>query len=143
MKSKKINKKKINKIKQKSYKIKLNKNKTGGNQNNILFFNTKKISTQPNLDPTYNEIGLIHTTTGGAINLFRETVTNIANIFGEKGIETSIYSDKRQEALKKIDDNLKENQKICNLRIDTNTITKQNKANLFFINIYGTLLEKK
>ena len=89
-----------------------------------------------NTDPEYNEMGIIHTSEPGSVNIAREFMTDVANVFGSKGFDRTIYDQIRKKALENL---LKENQKICNLKIDVENV----KANsLFFIHLHGMLLEK-
>ena len=105
-----------------------------------LIFRSNKISNQQNIDSTYKEIGIIHITESGAINILRSAATGIFNIIGSKGFDNVVYDKVRNEALRKIDSLLQENQKICNLRMEIENVSE---SQLFFIHIYGTLLEKK
>lgn len=102
-------------------------------------FTTTRISMAGNTDPEYNEIGIIHTSQPGSVNIAREFMTDVANIFGRKGFDRTIYDQIRKKALENLENLLKENQKICNLKIDVENV----KANsLFFIHLHGMLLEK-
>ena len=78
-------------------------------------------------------------TESAAINALRATATGILNIFGKKGIDNTIYDKARNLALDKLMEHVKPNQKICNLRID---VVDEGASKLFFIHLYGTLLEK-
>ena len=63
-------------------KIKVSKNKIkGGNNVSSFLFTTNKISTQPNTDPSYKEIGVIHMTESTAVSGLRSAATDIANFF--------------------------------------------------------------
>jgi hypothetical protein len=106
----------------------------------IFIFRSDKISLQPNADPTYKEVGVIHITESGAVNVVRAFATGISNIFGAQGFDNPVYDTARNYALKKLDDLLeKENkiQKVCNLRMEVT-----NEETVFFVHLYGTLLEK-
>ena len=102
--------------------------------NNI--YRTSQISMQPNTDPEYQEIGIIHLSVPGAINIVREVGTSAANIFGNTGFQRSRYDRKRKEALEDIRNMLHPNQKVCNIRVDIES------GQPFFIHIFGSLLEK-
>ena len=102
-------------------------------------FDSTNISTQPNTDMSYKEVGVIHITESAAINALKGFATGVANIFGAKGFDNSVYDVTRNKALKKIMEQLDANQKICNLRMD---VENNPASSLFFIHLYGTLLQK-
>ena len=135
--SNKINNKRNNKIKN-SNKIK-NKTKKGGNPLNLYIFRSNQITNQQNNDNSYKEVGIIHITESGAINLIRSAATGLLNVFGSKGFDNTIYDSTRNLALNKLKSLLKSNQKVCNLRMEIENISQ---SQLFFIHLYGTLLEK-
>lgn len=101
-------------------------------------FSSNKISTQPNVDPSYKEIGIIHYTDSGAVNALRDLATGISNAFGRKGFDNIIYDNLRNEALAEFSKKVNEKQKVSNLRIDFD----HNVTDTIFIHIYGTLLQK-
>ena len=113
--------------------------KQKGGENKYIF-KSNIITTQENKDSDYKEVGIIHITESGAINILRSEATGLFNIFGSKGFDNVIYDETRNKALKKIYSQLSNNQKICNLRMEIENISQ---SQLFFIHIYGTLLEKK
>lgn len=113
--------------------------KQKGGENKYIF-KSNNITTQENKDSTYKEIGIIHITESGAINILRSAATGLFNIVGSKGFENIIYDETRNKALKKIHSQLSNNQKICNLKMEIENVSQ---SQLFFIHIYGTLLEKK
>lgn len=109
-----------------------------GGSNSVFIFNTmNKISMEMNKDPEYVERGIIHTTTVGAINAVRGFATGIANIFGSKGFDNTIYDQKREEVLKDLQKSLGDKQKICNLRMEIDS-----GPEIFFIHTYGSLYER-
>ena len=112
-------------------------NPTANLANNYIFY-TDKISTQPNIDPSYKEIGIIHFTDSGAVNAVRQTLTGVSNLFGKKGFDNSIYDKIRNEALNIFTKKIAANQKVANIRLDIET----DAMNTIVIHIYGTLLEK-
>jgi len=119
------------------------RNKKGGSNkldinNNNFIFKSKQISTQENSDSSYEEIGVVHVTESTAINALRGVVTNVANIFGSKGFDNSVYDSARNNALNKLTTQITPNQKISNLRMEASF-----DQTLVFIHLYGTLLEKK
>ena len=136
-------KKTFRKIKSKS-KTQKNKSKfikilhSGGGGEGIVFhFNSDKISLQPNIDPNFKEIGIIHLTTSSAVNFIRNDVTNFVNAFGFRGFDNTIFDTARNDALSNLNSVLQPNQKVSNLRMEIDT-----RENLFFVHIYGNLLEK-
>ena len=140
--SKNIN---INKNKYKYNKktLKINNLKGGSSKNadktNFYIYNSSNISTQQNQDINYKEIGIIHITESGAVNMLKGIATGVANIFGRKGFDNSVYDKARNVALKKIMSQINtQKQKICNLRME---VENNPASSLFFIHLYGTLLE--
>ena len=71
----------------------------------------------------------------------KEFATGVVNIFGRKGFYNSVYDKERNVALDKIMKHIiLQTHKICNLRMEV----ENNPASiLFFIHLYGTLLENK
>ena len=134
--------KKSNKQYKKSNK-QYNKSNIGGESNNIsnsYIFSSSRLTTQENKDPNYKEVGIIHITESGAINVLRNAATDFANIFGHKGFDNVIFDQARNEALQKLYNTLTPNQKVCSIKMDIENLTI---SKLFFVHIYGTLLEKK
>jgi hypothetical protein len=113
--------------------------KKGGDDSPDKFiFITKNISSQQNMDNSYEEIGLVHLTDSTGINIIRDFATGVTNIFGAKGFDNAVYDFARNSALEKLQQKINENQKISNLRMEVSF----NKT-LVFVHLYGTLLEKK
>jgi len=112
------------------------KKRNGGLGNNI--FITNKISTQPNMDPSYKEMGIIHFTDSGAVNAVRQGLTGLVNIVGQKGFENTIYDQIRNKALDTFSKKIANNQKVANVRMDIET----DAMNKILIHIYGTLLQR-
>ena len=125
------------KIKNSRTRSKKSKRQYGGNGTVFLFNTLNKLSMEPNKDPSYREKGIIHTTTVGAINIVRGIASGFANMFGSKGFDNTIYDQKREEALSNLQKSLKQNQKICNLKIEIDS-----GPEVFFIHTYGSLYEK-
>jgi hypothetical protein len=140
-----------NKNKSKTFKNKNNKNnkqKTkphskykmkGGDVTNVL--ETSFLSMASNSDPNYIEKGIVFFTRSKGINAFRDAGTSIFNFFGESGFEGEPYEYCKLECLQglleKIPD--KNNQKLCNVKIDIETNNKQT----IFAHGYGQLYELK
>ena len=138
--SKNIN---INKNKYNKKTLKINNLKGGSSKNadktNFYIYNSSNISTQQNQDINYKEVGIIHITESGAVNILKGFATGVANIFGSKGFDNSVYDKARNVALKKIMSQINtQKQKICNLRME---VENNPASSLFFIHLYGTLLE--
>jgi hypothetical protein len=121
--------------------LKVNKLKGGGGSAEDYIYKSKYVSSQQNQDINYKEIGIIHITESGAINFLKGFASGVANIFGGKGFDNSVYDRTRNLALNKIMRYLDtETQKICNLRMD---VENNPQSSSFFIHLYGTLLERK
>lgn len=115
------------------------KNKGGSSNMDLNFFPSEKISTQPNFDSSYKEIGVLHITESKGINAVRGLATGISNLFGAKGFDNSVVDTLRNETLANLEKNIKKNQKVCNLRMEIDNPD----PGLLFHHVYGTLLEKK
>ena len=114
---------------------------SGSDRSNLFIYSSQHISTQPNTDNNYKEIGIVHITESAAINAIKGLMTGVANIFGAKGFDNSVYDKARNTALNKIMTQIdKTKQKICNLRME---VENNPASSLFFIHLYGTLLQKK
>jgi len=108
------------------------------NDISLFVFPTTNISTEPNNDPSYKQVGIIHFTDSGAVNALRSFSTGIANIFGKKGFDNTIYDTIRNTALTTLSSKIQKNQKACNIRMEfENTM-----QDTIFLHIYGTLYEK-
>ena len=111
----------------------------GGNVTNVL--ETPLLSMASNSDPNYIEKGIVFFTRSKGINAFRDAGTTIFNFFGESGFEGEPYEYCKLECLQglleKIPD--KNNQKLCNVKIDVETNNKQT----IFAHGYGQLYELK
>ena len=104
-----------------------------------FFFQTDKITTQPNSDASLREAGIMHMTHAKGINAVRGFGTGIFNLFGAKGFDTVIFDEARTEALAEITKKMEEGgiKKLCNLRMDADS---SNPA-MFVLSIYGTALK--
>jgi hypothetical protein len=100
-------------------------------------YKSTQISTQPNTDADYQEIGVIHVTDSSPINAARGLATGVANFFGSKGYDNTVFDFARNDALEKMSEQLTSSQKVCNLRMEVS-----NDTNLVFVHLYGTLLDK-
>lgn len=113
------------------------------NKFNIKFMSTNvlkttKMSTQPNTDKKYVEVGIVHYTNTQGINVLRQVGTELMTLFGGKGFDTSVYDYLRDESVKHVNDMLNDNQKVCNMRMEFSHA----HPDLIVHHIYGTLLEK-
>lgn len=96
------------------------------------------ITVESNRNKSYKSIGIIHITDSTAVNFVRQGATNVANIFGRKGFDNTIYDNLRNSGLEKLKQQINSDQKVCSLRMDfENTL-----EGTIFIHIYGTLLQK-
>jgi hypothetical protein len=108
------------------------------NASALYIFSSAQISTQPNTDSDYQEIGVIHVTESAAVNVVRGAATDFVGIFGNNGFDNTVFDVARNDGLTKILGMLKLNQKVCNLCMDA----ESSNPSLFFVHFYGTLLEK-
>jgi hypothetical protein len=109
------------------------------NPNNIYL--SKHLSTNPNTDPEYIEIGVVHRTEIAGINLVRTIVKNYANIFGLSGVDSSVYIYLRNKILKQLDKLVEKGQKIANIRFDFE-VNERDFSGMAILHAYGTLYEK-
>jgi len=117
------------------------KKKVGGDTTDrkTNIFDSTKLSTQLNTDPSYVESGLIHVSESRGINAVRGVVTGITNFFGAKGVDNAIYDILRNETLAKLNELVGADEKVCNLRLEFDNPN----PGLLFHHAYGTLLKKK
>jgi hypothetical protein len=113
------------------------KKKFGGNKEKYVFL-TDKITTQPNTDDSYKEIGIIHLTESDAINIIRGFATGVSNIFGAKGFDNSLIDSLRNSTLNRLSGMIEPDQKVCNLRMEIDS----SNPKLVFHHVYGTLFKK-
>jgi hypothetical protein len=108
----------------------------GSNTNNIYL--SKHLSTDPNTDLDYHEIGIVHRTEIKGISLIRDIVTNYANAAGLGGVDSSVYVNLRNTMLTELEELVEKDQKIANIRFDFD----RGVGNVI-LHAYGTLFEKK
>ena len=142
MPNKKLTKNNSKSLKKSVKRSKVNRNLKGGaSDKDKYIFTSNNISTQPNEDINYKEIGIIHVTDSAGVNFLRNIGSSITTTFGGTGFENSVYDKARNSALNKIMNQIdKKTQKICNLRMD---VENGLNSNLLFVHLYGTLLERK
>jgi hypothetical protein len=110
----------------------------GENTKNLFF--SKKISTEANTDPHYRMIGMVSFSDTEGINALRTIGTDIANFFGRKGFDMSVFDSLRISTLEKIEKLLEPNQKICSCRME---FDQGATGTNIFHHFYGTLFQKK
>jgi hypothetical protein len=106
-------------------------------ENVVNIYTSDKISIQ-SIPTNYKSIGILHITESGAINAIRDIGTGFFNAFGNKGFDNVIYDDLRKNTFDKVINNLKNEQKVFNLRLDFETNTQ---GTTIFLHIYGDLCE--
>lgn len=119
-------------------KIGTKKNRTKKGGNNDFIYIDPRLSTQPNTDTSYTEIGIIHVCDSIAINIIRQQITNILNTFGNSGFDSILFDQARNKCLQRLAGLIKENNKISNIRFEFISVD----PSLITINAYGTLLQK-
>jgi hypothetical protein len=112
-------------------------NPNASTPNDIYIFSSERISTQSNTDMNYQEVGIIHVTESSAINMARNMVTNVYNAVGAQGFDNTIFDSARNQALTKMNQQLTEDHKVSNLRMEVSS-----DPNLVFVHLYGTLLKR-
>jgi hypothetical protein len=118
----------------------LNKKMKKGGDIALNVFASDRMSTQPNNDNSYKEIGVLHVSDSEAINVARGFATGVSNFFGAKGFDNSLIDGLRNKTLTKVQEILKESgdRKVCNLRMEIDT----SNPTLVFHHVYGTLLQR-
>jgi hypothetical protein len=104
-----------------------------------LFMDTR-LSTEPNQDSNYEDAGIIHATEAVGINIARTIITNVANVFGSKGVDLSRYDVCRTAVLTKILNNVPNGYKVCNIKMDIENGAQN--ANIH-VHAYGSLMKPK
>ena len=105
--------------------------------NNATIFFTDKISIQ-SMPNNYKSVGIIHITESSGINVLRGIGTDVANIFGNKGFDNSVYDHLRKITFDKVNSTLNNKQKVFNTRLDFGT---NPQGTTIFLNLYGDLCE--
>jgi hypothetical protein len=116
----------------------LNKRMKKGGDVALNVFASDRMSTQPNNDNSYKEIGVLHVSDSAAINVARGFATGISNFFGSKGFDNSLIDGLRNQTLNTVKNLLTGDQKVCNLRMEIDT----SNPTLVFHHVYGTLLQR-
>lgn len=111
--------------------------KGGGGEANV-FMCKGTISTLPNDDMDYEEVGVVHVTKVAGIDVVKGIITQIANFVGSSGAEGAVFNDARNKVLVALMETIKDKpQKICGLRIDM-----EFRPDAVLVTGYGTLLQK-
>ena len=144
MPNKKVTKNNRKSLKKSIKRSKVNSNIKGGGDKTLepekCIFESLNITTQPNEDINYKEVGIIHVSDTAGVNFLRSFGSSITTSFGGKGFEAKVFDSARNSALKKLNGLINiNNEKVCNLRMDVNTGLN---SNLFVVHLYGTLLRK-
>ena len=103
----------------------------------VFIFNTTQISTQPNTDTNYKEVGIIHVSESAAIRMDRNVVENVYNTVGAHRFDTEVFDSARNLALNKLQEQLTENHKVSNLRMELSK-----GPGLIFVHLYGSILHR-
>jgi hypothetical protein len=111
--------------------------KVGGSKENNIYL-SRHLSTDPNTDLNYHEIGIVHRTEIKGISLIRDIVTNYANAAGLGGVDGSVYVHLRNTMLRELEGLVERDQKIANIRFDFG-----HGIGNVILHAYGTLFEKK
>ena len=103
---------------------------------NVILSNI--ISFSANTESEYKSVGVAHVTESAGVNVLRDIGTELFNILGQKGFQSSVHDYCREKALEKLMSLLTSNQKLCDVKLDVET----NKQPIL-IHAYGTIYEKK
>ncbi len=104
----------------------------------LYVFMSDKISIQ-SIPSDYKQIGIIHISDSAGINAIRQFGTNLANTFGSKGFDNTIYDKLRNTVLDKLNQMVaKTNHKVFNVRID---VESSATSSTIFVHLYGDLCE--
>ena len=108
-------------------------------QNKDLYlFSSDKISIQ-SIPSDYKQIGIIHISDSAGLNFVRQFGTNMANTFGSKGFDNSIYDELRNKVLTKLQGMIDLDNKVFNVRIDVESSGPTSAT--IFVHLYGDLCE--
>lgn len=123
--------------KKKSYKRKTLKIYSGSS--NTIKYSKAIIDNKFTLDPKkkYKTIGLVHATTAQPINLMRDWGNDIANAFGNRGFDDTLFAKARSDAVSELLSQVSNKQKIKDPHFDVELKGDQ----LIIINAWATLLE--
>lgn len=111
--------------------------KVGGSNTNNIYL-SKHLSTDPNTDIDYHEIGIVHRTEIKGISLARDIISKVSNTVGLSGVDSGVYINLRNTMLTELEELLEKDQKISNIRFDYDR-----GIGIVILHAYGTLFEKK
>lgn len=103
-------------------------------------FSDTRLSAEPNQDMNYEDAGIVHATEAVGINIARKIITDVANVFGSKGVDLSRYDVGRTAVLTKLLNNIPNGCKICNIKMDIEN-SAQNTS--IHVHAYGSLMRPK
>lgn len=108
-------------------------------QQNLYVFMTDKISIQ-SIPSDYKQIGIIHISDSSGISALRQIGTNLANTFGSKGFDNTVYDQLRNKVLSKLQKMVEStNNKVFNVRLDVESSGPSSAT--IFVHLYGDLCE--
>jgi len=105
-------------------------------QKDLYLFSSDKISIQ-SIPNDYKQIGIIHISDSAGLNFVRQFGTDLANTFGRKGFDNSIYDELRNKVLTKLQGMIEGNNKVFNVRIDVESSGATSAT--IFVHLYGDL----
>lgn len=108
--------------------------------NNI--FLSKTLSTCPNTNTDYHEIGIVHLSETAGINFLRTDIKKIANVFGFSGTDSSVHTHLQKKVLKQLEGMVEKDQKMCNIRFEFESSQTGQHGGMVVMHAYGTLYEK-
>ena len=103
-------------------------------------FSDTRLSAEPNQDMNYEDAGIIHATEAVGINIARTIITNVANVFGSKGMDLSRYDVCRTAVLTKLLNNVPNGYKVCNIKMDIENSAQNTNIH---VHAYGSLMRPK
>jgi len=101
----------------------------------LYLFSSDKISIQ-SIPSDYKQIGIIHISDSAGLNFVRQFGTNLANTFGSKGFDNSIYDELHNKVLTRLHGMIENNNKVFNVRID---VESSSTSATIFVHLYGDL----
>ena len=119
--------------KKRSYNRKTRKKTAGGHMSKAIIHD--KLTIDPKKD--YKIIGIVHATTAQPINLMRDWGNDIANAFGRRGFDDSLFARVRSDAVSELLLQVSNKQKIKDVHFDLQLKGDQ----LIIINAWATLME--
>lgn len=109
-------------------------------QSSSNVFSDTRLSAEPNQDMNYEDAGIIHATEAVGINIARTIITDVANVFGSKGVDLSRYDVCRTAVLTKLLNNVPNGYKVCNIKMDIENSARNTNIH---VHAYGSLMRPK